>query len=397
VSVLLLYDDAAARRFEPFSLTRPVGELRAGAELVRERWERVLGARVAAHLTAPHLCEFTEFDAPGCLTSGVLPAGATVINARCAPALAPAPGAAVMRCNGTVAAVRLREPVDASRFADGALTLDQVAAGSHDVADVPGWWMHHAWDLVRHLAPMLTADIAALAPEIEREAPGALTTIGDHAVVIERGAVIEPFVVFDASAGPVLVRARAQVGAFSRLVGPCVVGRDSIVAGGRIATSSIGEVCRVHGELSTSIFLGHANKAHDGFVGHSVLGRWTNLGASTVTSNLKNTYGTVQTWTPAGDVDTGLQFLGTLMGDHAKTAIGTRLMTGTVIGAGANVVSDTLPPKVIVPFAWGAETYRLDKFLEVAARVMARRHVTLGERERAHLVRVHAARWTVLE
>jgi hypothetical protein len=157
-------------------------------------------------------------------------------------------------------------------------------------------------------------------------------------------------------------------------------------------------MCRVHGELSTSIFIGHANKSHDGFVGHSILGRWTNLGASTVTSNLKNTYGTVQLWTPHGMRDTGMQFLGTLIGDHARTAIGTRLTTGCVIGAGANVVADGMVPKVVPPFCWGSassgETYALGKFLDVAARAMARRQVSLGDEGRAHLSLAHGARWT---
>ncbi|MGQ0646809.1 MAG: putative sugar nucleotidyl transferase [Gemmatimonadaceae bacterium] len=395
MNTLYLYDDAAARRFEPFSLTRPAGELRAGAELIRDRWERALGGNVAGHLTAPHLRDFAELEAPPCLTSGTLPAGAIVVNARCAPTLGATHAAGVWRCGGFVAAVRLARTVDVEAFADGSITLDQLPAGSTAILDVTGWWIDHVWDLVRHLPAMLAADIAALAPTVTRGTQTGLTTIGTHEVVVEKDVVVDPFVVFDVSAGSVLLRERAHVATFSRIVGPCVIGRDTQVAGGKVAASSIGEACRVHGELSNSIFLGHANKAHDGFVGHSLLGRWTNLGAATVTSNLKNTYGPVHLGTPLGDADTGLQFLGTLLGDHAKTAIGTRLMTGTVIGAGANLVSDVMPPKVVVPFAWGTGGYRLDKFLEVAARVMARRGVTLGEQERAHLTRVYHARWTV--
>jgi len=155
----------------------------------------------------------------------------------------------------------------------------------------------------------------------------------------------------------------------------------------------------VHGEISATVVLGHANKAHDGFVGHSYLGRWVNLGAGTTTSNLKNTYGTVALWTPAGLRNTGLQFLGTLVGDHAKTGIGMRLTTGTVIGAGANVYGSEMPPKAVPPFAWGAgepyAVYAPDKFLAVAERAMARRQVPLGDRARRQLAAAHERRWRV--
>jgi hypothetical protein len=169
--------------------------------------------------------------------------------------------------------------------------------------------------------------------------------------------------------------------------------------GGKIAASAVGEQCRVHGEVSNTVFLGHANKSHDGFVGHSYLGRWSNLGASTVTSNLKNTYGPVALWTPNGVRSTGMQFLGTFLGDHAKTAIGTRLTTGSVIGAGANVMATSMTPKVVAPFSWGGlgdtPVYEIDRFLTVAERVMIRRHVVLTERARRWLAAAYAARWQV--
>ena len=146
------------------------------------------------------------------------------------------------------------------------------------------------------------------------------------------------------------------------------------------------------------MFAGYANKGHDGFVGHSYVGRWVNLGAGTITSNFKNTYGNVALWTPAGVRDTGMQFLGTLFGDHVKTGIGLRLTTGTVLGAGANVYGE-MPPKVVAPFSWGDAppyaSYRADKFLETAARMMSRRHVELTERAGRHLAAIHAGRWTV--
>jgi UDP-N-acetylglucosamine diphosphorylase/glucosamine-1-phosphate N-acetyltransferase len=168
--------------------------------------------------------------------------------------------------------------------------------------------------------------------------------------------------------------------------------------GGDITGCSIGDVCKVRGELSSTVFIGYSNKGHDGFAGHSYLGRWVNLGAGTITSNLKNTYGTVALWTTTGVRDSGLQFLGTMFGDHVKTGIGLRLSTGTVLGAGANVY-DQMPPKVVPPFAWGGaapySVYRADKFVETASRMMARRHVELSERARRHLMAAHEGRWTV--
>ena len=187
-------------------------------------------------------------------------------------------------------------------------------------------------------------------------------------------------------------------GPFDFFIGPIAVGRDSQVLGDRVASSSIGDHCKVRGEFSNTIVLGHSNKGHAGFVGHSYLGRWVNLGAMTTTSNLKNTYGAVQLWTPTGMKDTGLQFLGTFFGDHAKTGIGTLLSTGTVIGAGASVFGTNMPPRVVPPFAWGDEepyeTYEITRFLVVAERVMSRRDVKLSDKARKQLGEAHKRRWT---
>ena len=399
MTTLLLYDDACARTFEPFALTRPASELRAGALLVRERWERAVGVRASGAVAAPHLADFEDVGAPG-VASGVISAGTVVANARCVPALAPlASGAAVWRCGGRAAAVCLARDLPVTELADGSRTLEELAPRDAPAADLRGRWLNAVWDLLALLGDQLTDDILALGRELEpaRSAAGTIQ-MGEHPLFVERGAVVEPLACFDTTAGPVLIRREARVHAFTRVVGPCYIGEHSTVIGDRIAGSSIGEHCKVHGELSTTVFLGYSNKSHDGFVGHSVLGRWSNLGAGTITSNLKNTYGPVQLWTPRGVRDTGLQFLGTLLGDHAKTGIGTRLTTGAVVGAGANVFGGAVCPKVVPPFAWGErppyETYRADKFVAVAERVMARRQVTLTERGRRYLSAVHAARWS---
>jgi UDP-N-acetylglucosamine diphosphorylase/glucosamine-1-phosphate N-acetyltransferase len=392
-AALVIFDDARARQFEPFALTRPAGELRAGAEVIRRRWERAAGLRTAGFAGAAHLADFEEFDAPRA-AHGMLAAGTIVANARCAIALdSPLGDVNVWTCDGRVAAVRLPAALDAARLADGTVDLGSLSQGAR--ADVRGWWIDEVWDLAGKLAPMLAADANALAAGTE-DPPAHVAVLGGHRAYIERGAYFEPYVLIDTTEGPVLVRRGARIASFARLVGPCVIGEDVQVLGGKIKGCSIGEHSRVNGELSGTIFTGHANKAHDGFVGNSVLGRWVNLGAGTITSNLKNSYGQVSLWTPDGLKKTGETFLGSFIGDHAKLGIGTRLTTGCVIGAGANVFGTAMPPKFVPPFAWGdvppfAE-FGLEKFIEIAARVMSRRNVTLGDSGRRALSAAWARR-----
>lgn len=386
---LVLRDDEQARDFAPFSLTRPGCELRAGAELVRRRWEIATGLQATGFISAPHLYDFDESWA-GAPTAvdGSLAAGTVVVNSRCAVELAPAASDVdVWYCADRVAAVRLAKDSLVSGVRE-APSLDLLVSPSARSASVDGWWMDDVWDFVRHLSVMLMADIPAIAGALGCVPATGLAGSGEHEVFIDGDVHLDPFVAFDTTSGPILIRRGATVHAFTRLVGPCVIGEHTVVNAGRIATSSIGEVCRVHGELSTTIMLGHSNKGHDGFIGHSVLGRWVNLGASTVNSNLKNTYGQVALWTPRGVRESGMPFLGTFFGDHAKTAIGTRLTTGTVVGAGANVFGDGATPKMVPPFAWGAsaaERWALDRFLVTASRVMKRRDLALSERARRQL------------
>lgn len=397
MSAVHLYDDARARTFEPFALTRPAGELRAGALLVRERWSRALGAPAAAHVTSPHLAGFEEPDAAPVRDSGEIRAGDWLANSRFAPRLNRATSGDLLTSAGRVAAVRLQEPVSVDTLRDGTEGLDRFVSRGARSVEIGGWWMEEVWDYVAHLPTMLNEDIPVLGAAMSQDTPAGALRIGDAGLFIEQGAVVEPQVCFDLTAGPVLLRAGSHVQAFTRLVGPLYVGAGSTVTTDRIAASSIGDTCKVHGEVSNVIFIGHANKGHDGFVGHSILGRWVNLGAGTITSNLKNTYGTVQLWTPDGIRETGLQFLGTFFGDHAKTGIGLRLTTGTVIGAGANVYGTVMPPKAVPPFGWGEAgslaAYRVEKFLEVAERMMARRHVALTDEARRQLLASYAMRW----
>lgn len=391
MSDFYLYDDAAARAFEPFALTRPVSELRAGTELIRRRWERAFGMAPTGFIGAPHLTTFDEPGAPPsvCSDSDVVP-GTIVANSRFVPALTRGtiePKTKVWKSGGKVVAVRMNASQHASRFGEGQLSLEELAQERAKAVEVPGRWLENAWDLIGTLVPQLQEDIPTLGMELETVSPPRdAVVIGEHPLFCEAGARIEPHVVFDVTAGPILVRTGTEIPAFTRITGPCFIGEKCVLVGDRIASSSIGDVSKVRGEMSNTIVLGQSNKGHTGFVGHSYLGRWVNLGAGTTTSNLKNTYGKVQLRTTGGLRDTGEQFLGTFFGDYSKTGIGTMLTTGTIIGAGANVFESGLAPKSVAPFAWGeGARFEIEKFLEVAARMMARRHAELGERAREML------------
>lgn len=395
----VLYDDAVARTLEPFALTRPWGEVRAGALPIRERWARLLGLRAGAIATSPHLAAFDDDGAPRA-ARGTLRAGTVIVNARFAPALHAAGDALVplapgssLRAGNRVAAVALAAPLPAAQLADGRVELDGLARRRGP--RVAGWWMDAAWDLVAMLPAMLAADAAVLAAECGGDTPYHVAVLGEHRLVVERGAYVEPYVVVDTTEGDVIVRAGARIGAFARIAGPAVIGKHARLAGGRYACVSIGPHSRVCGEMSVVVVDGYSNKAHDGFIGHSAIGRWVNLGAGTITSNLKNSYGPVRVRDGRGERETGQQFLGSLVGDHAKTAIGTRLMTGTIVGAGANVFGDRTPDKYVPPFAWGDRPpfarYDPAKFLAVAATMMKRRHVRLSAGMKAVLAAAAAA------
>jgi UDP-N-acetylglucosamine diphosphorylase / glucose-1-phosphate thymidylyltransferase / UDP-N-acetylgalactosamine diphosphorylase / glucosamine-1-phosphate N-acetyltransferase / galactosamine-1-phosphate N-acetyltransferase len=432
MTALYVYDDERARTFEPFALTRPAGTLVVGASPVWLRWQAALRLEAAGLLASAHLADFDEKFAPN-VAHGPIPAGSIVANARFAPAAAALATRSIGRerpatdtdtktrawmSHGRVAAVRTSRPLDASDFARGDVRVEDVGSEAGETAEIAGWWIDEVWDYVRLLPEQLTDDIerASRGPMDPGglgygAAPPHVAVVGDHPVLIAEpqriggstvaGARIEPHVVLDASSGPIMIAHGAKVHAFTRLAGPCYVGRDSTILGGDVGASSIGPVCKVRGEVSTIIVLGYANKSHDGFVGHSYLGRWVNVGAGTITSNLKNTYSPVEFWTPRGERRTGLQFLGTFFGDHAKTGIGTPLTTGTVLGAGACVFGSEMQPKVVPPFAWGShppyDTFQLEKFLTVTERVMERRHVVLSARARQQLAASYEVRWTLGE
>ena len=378
---LYLFDDARARAWAPFALTRPVGELRFGCLTPRERAERVFGLPCSGHLTAPALVGFDEPDAAPGVAPGEVPVDAALVllSSRAVPAFQDPPtsdGPARLTMGGETvgwivpAGGAVPSP---ARLLEPASDVDGAAVALEGA--VLGW----PWHLVDGTPGRIAADVAHLHPG--EADPDGVVRIGRGSISLGEGAVIEPGVIVDTRGGPVRLDERARVEGPARLVGPLHVGAGSVVFGGPVGTSSIGPVCKVRGEVVDSVLLGWVNKAHDGHLGHALLGRWVNLGAGTINSDLKNNYRAVRVWTPAGDRDTGLTKVGCFLGDHVKTGIGTLLNTGTVIGAGSNVFGGLMPPTVVPPFSWGSgdalTPYRFEKFVETAEAAMARRDQVL--------------------
>ncbi len=241
------------------------------------------------------------------------------------------------------------------------------------------------WEILAALPQVLHTDLLAHEPQDGLQTPEQMTLIGDGPFMIDPSARVMPGVILDAEHGPIVIDAFALVRPGATIIGPAYIGPHSQVLDRAIvkANTSIGPWCKVNGEVGATIFQGYTNKAHDGHLGDSWLGEWVNLGAGTTNSNLLNTYGEVFVRQRVGGSNrrTGMQFLGSIIGDHAKFAIGTRLMTGSIIGTGAMIASSTPPPTCVAPFTWltddGARPYRIDKFIEVARTVMDRRRIEL--------------------
>src|SRR5437870_10654094 len=254
---------------------------------------------------------------------------------------------------------------------------------------VQGVLLRGLHDLVSALEQLLREDAIKLLGDSDAVPKGSIV-LGDAAWVSLREGAIEPGVVFDTRNGPVVLETGVEVRSGTRLEGPLWVGANTRIVGGAIRNSAIGPWCVVHGEVSTTAMLGYANKGHYGFLGHSVLGRWVNLGAGTTTSDRKSDYGPVRLDVAGTKLETGHQFLGSLFGDHAKTAIGMLFDAGSVIGAGASVFDGVRAPKFIAPFAWGgssATRMTLEGFLATVERVLPRRNVQVTDATRSYLRR----------
>jgi UDP-N-acetylglucosamine diphosphorylase/glucosamine-1-phosphate N-acetyltransferase len=413
-TALCLYDDRRDE-FYPFSFLRPLSELRCGMLTMRERIENVTGLKTSFLLTSPHLGEINNQLLPGgpntrdfsvdsknfsssvpvlFLTSRLLPTKemATLVKA-CTPGT-------VFYSSGEMVGYVL-PPVESKCAIERLMNpeievIGSLAGGDTVEIEIDSFAPKYSWELIEANEQLLTGDFDLVAGE-GSHSRGLHTSViqnNPENICISKGALIGPHVVLDASAGPIMVEEGANVLPFSYVEGPVYIGRGSIVCGAAVKKgTTIGPECRVGGEIECTIFQGYANKAHDGFLGHSFVGEWVNLGAGTTNSDLKNNYNPVRITIGNEVYDTGMQKMGALIGDHVKTGIGTLIDTGGVLGTGCNVFGGGVQPKFIPPFVWGGsgryEEYRLEAFLKTAEEVMRRRKIAFPESQRGVLEAIY--------
>ena len=221
------------------------------------------------------------------------------------------------------------------------------------------------------------------------------TVIGKH-IFIEKGAKISCSIL-NAENGPIYIGKNTEIMEGAIIRGPFAMGENAVLKmGAKIyGPTTLGPHCKVGGEVNNSVFFGYSSKAHDGFLGNSVIGEWCNLGADTNNSNLKNNYTEIKLWNYEMErfKKTGLQFCGLIMGDHSKCGINTMFNTGTVIGVSANIFGSGFPRNFVPSFSWGGasgfQVYKLPKVFEVASKVFERRKLDFDEKEQNILSEVY--------
>ena len=379
-----LFEDQCLENFHPLTLTRPVYDLRLGIYTLSEKWKRALNlTKEISGQTREYLKELYPEN-----EMVENPDSHLWLNPRFLPNTSLTEQILNLRENkgiqygDSLIAANIKPGLHKEWKKNGidSSSLETVSPSTEKIVEIK-----NLWDLFLQNGSEISNDLLLGDIKTHQQKYDGVHFINHDQIYIEDGVKIEPGVVLIAEKGPIYIGKNAHIMANSVVRGPSAICENSVLkVGSKIyEETTIGPVCKVGGEISNTIFHSYSNKAHDGFVGNSIFGQWVNLGADTNTSNLKNNYSTVKitNWNDDLEKDSHQQFLGTIMGDHSKTAINTMLNTGTVCGVSCNLFSEGFPPKQIPSFSWVAsnliDSYRFDKAIEAMEKMMERRNKKL--------------------
>jgi UDP-N-acetylglucosamine diphosphorylase/glucosamine-1-phosphate N-acetyltransferase len=375
---MILFDDPIYRnQLKPITLNRPVGKLRIGIQAIVEKWAYLFKGEVGFLTEAYLQKKFPSIDKVSLyINASVLPSQEiwNAIN-------------------------DLKEgEILAQENEYIAVKTNQKLAFGFDYQQFTKRHFEGEVSIIRRLPDLFLLNAAQIEVDFKRLTAGRESQkISDpftrvyspENVFVEQGADIKAAII-NAENGPVYIGKNAVLQEGCLIIGPAAIGENSIVAfGAKIRPNvTLGPVSRVGGEVGNSIFMGYSNKAHDGFLGNSVIGEWCNLGANTNNSNLKNDYKEVKLYDyNLGEItSTGELFCGMFIGDYTKAGISTMFNTGTVIGICSNVFGGDFQEKFIPSFTWGGkiagyQDYRFDKAIDVINTTMGRRNLSLSEND----------------
>jgi len=371
----ILFDGPSRNNLLPFTYTRPVADIRIGILTIREKWEAYLGFTTTT-LTEEYLSEkypMVEMDENVMINASYLPnTELTEIIKNLEENQAVFKGEDVIAFFSKESQDNINfESYEAIEFNDDLIKIE------------------HTWDIFRKNGEALIEDFELITKGRKSQPiPSSNRVVDPSNVFIEEGASVE-FGILNASTGPIYIGKDAEIMEGSIIRGPFSIGEGSTLKlGSKIyGPTTVGPFCKVGGEVTNAVLFAYSNKAHEGYLGNSVLGEWCNIGADTNTSNLKNDYSEVRLWDYQTEsfAKTGLQFCGLMMGDHSKCGINTMFNTGTVVGVSANIFGSGFPRNFIPSFSWGGHggftTYLTKKAFEVAKVVMSRRNVEFSEQD----------------
>ncbi len=379
---VVLFDAEAYKALLPLTFTRPVSELRVGITTITEKWQSTFNKNIS-YYSQDYLSEKYPLKIE---KDNLFINGAVLPTPKLIHYLENLKMKEILFCGDSIIAIRMDKN-------DATLLRDRENFDDFSYKEVGGgesfFKINNLWDLFQKNGDAIQADFKRITKG-RKSAPlsKSNTVIGDGCIFIEEGAKVEASIL-NTTQGDIYIGKNAEIMEGCLVRGPFALGEHSVLKmGAKIyGATTIGKHCKVGGEVSNSIFISYSNKAHDGFLGNSVIGEWCNIGADTNNSNLKNNYSNVKIWNYEYGkfADSGSQFCGLFMGDHSKVGINTMFNTGTVVGVSSNVFGGGFPRVFIPSFSWGGSsgfsTYKIDKSLETAKAMMMRRGLKLDDKD----------------
>jgi UDP-N-acetylglucosamine diphosphorylase/glucosamine-1-phosphate N-acetyltransferase len=373
----ILFDDNSWHNLLPLTYTRPVAEIRIGILTIKEKWEIFLNKKISFQTQDYLSKQFKKIIED----DNIYINGKIIPNQNLVLLINALENNQAIKCNNTLIAYRTDKQ---SEFDFNQLLISAKEVNLNFLS------INNVWDIFCFNGDAISQDFELITKgKKSKELSPSNKVIGKASdIFIEEGAVVEA-AILNTKSGPIYIGKNTEVMEGSIVRGPFALCEQSVLklAAKIYGPTTIGPHSKVGGEINNSVIFGFSNKAHDGFLGNSVIGQWCNLGADTNNSNLKNNYANVKLFNYKQDtmVDTGLQFCGLIMGDHSKCGINTMFNTGTVVGVGANIFGGGFPPTHIPSYSWGGsegmQEYKFEKMIETANRVYERRNLSVSKGE----------------